>query len=135
MNRNDYFRKIPKMDSILQDPSIRELCERLGKGLATEAIRYELESLRNLISVAREEEITCALQNFMEELPQKILEDTAFPLKKIYNATGIILHTNLGRAPLGKIQIDAAVQAMAGYSNLEYNLDTGKRGKRTAHYA
>lgn len=135
MNRNDYLKNIPKVDRILKEDSIQELCETFGRGIVTEAVRNELENLRSLICAGEKEEIDCALQNFMEELPEKIRNFTSLPLRNVINATGIILHTNLGRAPLGKVQMDAVMQAMAGYSNLEYDVNTGKRGKRTDHCA
>lgn len=133
MNRNDYLKNIPKVDRILKEDSIQELCDAFGRGIVTEAVRYELANLRSLICAGEKEEIDRALRDFMRELPEKIREFTAFSLRKVVNATGIILHTNLGRAPLGKVQMDAVMQAMAGYSNLEYDLSTGARGKRTNH--
>lgn len=135
MSRNDYLRSIPKVDSLLKEESIRELCGTLGKGVVTDAIRCELDNLRSLICVGEEAEIRHALECFSKELPKKIRESAVLPLRKVWNATGIILHTNLGRAPLGRKQINAAIQAMSGFSNLEYDLDDGKRGKRSAHYA
>ena len=72
---------------------------------------------------------------FLEELPAHIEERYSYSLRKVYNATGIILHTNLGRAPLGRVQMDAMLQAACGYSNLEYQLGDGQRGKRRTHYA
>lgn len=135
MNRNDYYRVIPKVDRILELHAVRELCETLGKGVVTDAVRHEVDTLRSLICIGEEAEIQHALEVFEEELPQKIQDSVTLPLKKVWNATGIILHTNIGRAPLGKRQIEAAIQAMAGYSNLEYNLDTGNRGKRRDHFA
>ena len=133
MNRNDYLKNIPKVDRILKEDSIQELCDAFGRGIVTEAVRYELANLRSLICAGEKEEIDRALRDFMRELPEKIREFTAFSLRKVVNATGIILHTNLGRAPLGKVQMDGVMQAMAGYSNLEYDLSTGTRGKRTDH--
>ena len=133
MNRNDYLKNIPKVDRILKEHSIQALCDAFGRGLVTEAVRYELANLRSLICAGKEEEIDRALRDFMIELPEKIREFSAFSLRKVVNATGIILHTNLGRAPLGKVQMDAVMQVMAGYSNLEYDLSTGTRGKRTEH--
>lgn len=135
MNRNDYYRSIPKVDHVLKEESIAKLCEAFGKGAVTEAVRFELENLRSLICMGEEDEIKHAMVCFMDELPERIRASVMPPLQKVWNATGIILHTNLGRAPLGQVQIDAAVQAMEGYANLEYNLDTGKRGKRSDHYA
>lgn len=135
MNRNDYYKAIPKVDNLLKEESIKELCNTFGKGLVTVALREELEKLRSLIRTGEEEEICRELDYFTEELPEKVRESLSFPLRKVWNATGIILHTNLGRAPLGKVQMDAALGALAGYSNLEYNLEEGNRGKRWEHYA
>ena len=75
------------------------------------------------------------LEQFTELIEKKVQKEAEYPLKKVCNATGIILHTNLGRAPLGKVHLDAVSQAMCSYSNLEYDLETGKRGKRWTHYA
>ena len=135
MNKNIYFRMIPKMDDILNFSPIQQLCTSLGRGTVMDGVRLELENLRSLIASGTEEEIDTALHVFMEELPDRITHNTALSLKKVINATGILLHTNLGRAPLGQFQVDAALQAMTGYSNLEYDLSEGKRGKRSAHYA
>ena len=135
MNRNDYFRMIPKMDVILKTPPIQQLCNFLGRGAVMDSVRLELENLRSLISSGTEKEIRAALKNFMAELPDQITRSTALPIKRVINATGILLHTNLGRAPLGRFQIDASLQTMTGYSNLEYDLTEGERGKRSDHYA
>lgn len=67
---------------------------------------------------------------------KKRVQETSEPsFQRVFNATGILLHTNLGRAPLGKKQMLAVMESMTGYSNLEYDLLKGKRGKRQAHYA
>ena len=64
----------------------------------------------------------------------RIEKENRASFRRVINATGILLHTNLGRAPLGRRQMEAAYQAMAGYGNLEYELEEGKRGKRQNHY-
>lgn len=135
MNRQEYYKKIPKVDIVLNDTEIQSLCEKHGRGLVTDCIRQETEQLRSVVSNGTEEEIRTAFDKFVDNLKKRILLDSEYPLRKVFNATGIILHTNLGRAPLGKVQINAAVQAMQGYSNLEFDLDSGKRGKRWTHYA
>ena len=135
MNAKEYFRKIPKVDILLKEAYVQELCEEYGRGLVTECIRKELDGLRILITVGTSKEIEQALENFPEHLKICVQDEAEYSLKKVYNATGIILHTNLGRAPLGKVQTDAMLQAISGYSNLEYDLETGHRGKRWTHYA
>lgn len=75
------------------------------------------------------------LDHFTEHLEKRLQNMEVYSLRKVLNATGIILHTNLGRAPLGKVHLDAMTQAMCGYSNLEFDLEKGQRGKRWTHYA
>ena len=135
MSANEYFRKIPKVDMVLKEETIEHLCDAYGRGFVVECIREELDRLRGLVSSGTKEEIESALKYFLEELPAHIEERYSYSLRKVYNATGIILHTNLGRAPLGRVQMDAMLQAACGYSNLEYQLGDGQRGKRRTHYA
>lgn len=135
MNIKEYFRKIPKVDILLQEEQIQELCHFYGRGFVVECIRRQLEDLRTLIQKGEVEKAEKVLGTFPEILTGYIQKEAQYSLKKVINATGIILHTNLGRAPLGQIQKDTMIQAMCGYSNLEYDLETGKRGKRFTHYA
>ena len=134
MTSKDYFRKIPKVDVLLNDDKVQELCLVHGKGFVTECIRKELDRLRQVISDGDVAVIEDALEHFMEDLAAFVEEESGYSLRKVINGTGIVLHTNLGRAPLGKIHLDAMAQAMCNYSNLEYDLETGKRGKRYTHY-
>lgn len=135
MNRQEYFRKIPKVDVLLKEERVQTLCEEYGRGFVLECIRQQMEELRDMILTGDEKEIEPALQQFAAHLSEKVQEASAYSLRKVLNATGIILHTNLGRAPLGTVQKEAMVQAMCGYSNLEYELRSGSRGKRWTHYA
>lgn len=135
MNTKELFRKLPKVDILLKEERIEALCEAYGRGFVVDCIRQELERVRALIASDVEVEAEKCLADFMGLVEKKIQKESEYPLKKVCNATGIILHTNLGRAPLGKIQLDAVIQAMCSYSNLEFDLETGKRGKRMHHYA
>src|SRR6185503_6145926 len=91
-----------------------------------------VEEVRRVLD-ARREAIRSGEGNGAEAVPvelqvERALDQIARPsLRRVINATGVVLHTNLGRAPLG------AQQPIAGYSNLEYDLNTGKRGKRDVH--
>ena len=143
MNKNEILRQLPKMDRILQEPEAEELCRLYGKNRILGILRQELDSLRKELLEGKATE--AAVENaqptelFISRLLQqarertKALEEPSY--RRVFNATGILLHTNLGRAPLGKRQMEAAFQSMCGFSNLEYRLSEGKRGKRQAHYA
>ena len=135
MNTNELLRKLPKVDILLNDETIRTLVAECGRGMVVECIREELDRVRALVLSGKEKEAEEALEKFVLLVKERVSEKTAYPLRKVINATGIILHTNLGRAPLGKVHLDAINQAIGGYSNLEYDLETGKRGKRFNHYA
>lgn len=135
MDKKDYFRRLPKVDLLLKEEKIQELCERCGRGFVVEAIREELDRVRALISMGTAAEIENNLVHFTEGLEERLKDMAGYSLKKVLNATGILLHTNLGRAPLGKVHLDAVTQAMCGYSNLEFDLEMGQRGKRWTHYA
>ena len=134
MKHKELFRKLPKVDILLQDEKIQNLCEEFGRGFVVECIREELDHARALIA-AESLETESYLNDFVKNVKKRVELESEYPLKKVINATGIILHTNLGRAPLGKIHLDAVSQAICSYSNLEYDLETGKRGKRWIHYA
>ena len=116
------FADLPSVDQVLQESG--ELLERYPRLLVTDAIRRAIGELREGIRAGR------PLTASARELAHRALDQMAAPsLTRVINATGVILHTNLGRAPL------AALEPIAGYSNLEYDLVTGKRGKRDSHYA
>ena len=134
MDKKEYYRRIPKVDDLLKAEKIQGQCVQYGRGFVVNCIREALEEMRALVDNGTEEEIERKLICFAEDLPERIEKESGYSLRKVINATGIILHTNLGRAPLGKVQKDAMVQAMCGYSNLEYDLSAGQRGKRQTHY-
>ncbi len=125
------LRRIPAVDELLNRPALRELEERIGHRLAVEVTRKVLQSLRDRISQGSVAEIS------PEELEQEILKEArtaaGFSLQPVINATGVILHTNLGRAPIAREALEHLVEAAAGYSNLEYDLERGERGKRDVH--
>ena len=133
-DRKEYYRKIPGVDVLLEQPSVRVLIEVLGKGIVTNAVRKEVEALRELIRTGTEEEMERELEAFSGNLPEKILRAGRVTPCRVLNASGILLHTNLGRAPLGNSQRQAAFEVLSGYCSLEWDRETGKRGKRREHY-
>jgi L-seryl-tRNA(Ser) seleniumtransferase len=132
------MRQIPSVDALLVRPSIESLAAKSGRALVTAMIRKVLAELRaELTQKSRQRDSTepvdpAALEN---EIMAAVERALAPSLHAVINATGVILHTNLGRAPLS----DAATQhifATAGhYTNLEYDIASGKRGKRDVHTA
>ena len=109
MNKNEILRQLPKMDRILQEPEAEELCRLYGKNRILGILRQELDSLRKELLEGKATE--AAVENaqptelFISRLLQqarertKALEEPSY--RRVFNATGILLHTNLGRAPLG----------------------------------
>jgi len=118
--------------------------DRLLAGLATqpELARYSYEiiaeSLRTVVDVARNkirqnQSVDVSAESLLSKAKAELLALGSCSLRKVVNATGVVLHTNLGRAPLGKNAVRLVQDIMAGYSTLEYNVATGERGSRYAH--
>lgn len=124
----DAFRQIPSVDHLLTHALTGELIASYGREWATNAIRDVLTECRQELREGQ----TLPTDEALLIRANALLRAQAalFPVQVI-NATGVILHTNLGRAPLSAAAI-SAVRAAAGYSNLEYELSAGKRGTRNA---
>ena len=126
-------------DALRKLPSVNDLLNNAGPMVETFGRDAVLDSLRAVLDEAR----TSIRQNGGATVPDADLlltragESLAMQfrvsLRPVINATGVILHTNLGRAPIAQSAIDAIQQVAAGYSNLEYDLSTGGRGKRQEH--
>ena len=131
LEAGNLLRQIPAVDELLNRPLLHELEGRVGHRLVVEATRKVLQSLRQKIAEGNLASIST------EWLEKEILAEAesgvGFSLQGLINATGVILHTNLGRAPLAREALDHLVEAAAGYSNLEFDLERGERGKRDAH--
>ena len=122
------LRQIPAVDELLNRPAVRELEERVGHPLVLEATRKVLQSLREKISQGIPAKVSVDLLE--EEVLAETNALTELSLSPLINATGVILHTNMGRAPLAREAIAHLVRAAEGYSNLEYDLERGERGER-----
>ncbi len=133
--RSGLLRKLPAVHEVLQAPRVAELLTFYPRVLVTEAARAVLNRARRQImegekAIPPSEE---GLFSFVVQEVLKTVERQARPnLRRVINATGVVLHTNLGRAVLS-LQAQAAVQmAASGYTNLELDLETGRRGSRYA---
>jgi L-seryl-tRNA(Ser) seleniumtransferase len=123
-------RSIPAVDQILRDEQAIRLISCYGRSLTIDAIRETLEKIRTRANQDEEIPVLHAILTQVENSLQNWLTPTLAP---VINATGVILHTNLGRAPLCQASI-AAIQVLThGYSTLEYDLEKGARGSRSIH--
>jgi L-seryl-tRNA(Ser) seleniumtransferase len=133
-------RIIPSIERLRQRPALRTLEARYGRDAVVTALREEAEALRRVLSHREAEgsldSVTSpeAAAGHLERQVAKRLQDAFRPsLRPVINATGVVVHTNLGRAPLGRGAIDRIAGIAAGYSNLEYDVEAGGRGRRDAH--
>ena len=135
MEKKDMLRQIPGVDTLLQEPDTVTLCLRYGRQSVTAVIQEEVARVRKkILNCKSQEEGEALLMGLRQQIYMQAEKKNSSSFQRVINATGILLHTNLGRAPFGKRQMEAAYQAMAGYCNLEYELEKGSRGKRQSHY-
>jgi len=131
------LREIPPVNAILETPTGRRLLAERSRPLVVAAVGEALDEVRRRIAAAADEEEVFALDRSAEALAslaaQRLRSRFQPSLRRVINATGVVIHTNLGRAPLAEEAV-AAIQAIAGrYNNLELDLSTGERGSRYAH--
>jgi L-seryl-tRNA(Ser) seleniumtransferase len=127
------FRKLPSVDELLRE--LGPLVEREGRPATVDAARAVLERVRAEIAAERLEErqVELAVAGLAEAVDCEVRRALETSLRPVINATGVILHTNLGRAPLAAAALEHARQVATAYSNLEFNLESGERGKRDVH--
>jgi len=127
---------LPAVDTLLAREGFADLEQQFGRELLLEELRGFLDDLRrqavegDLTADELQRQSGTALTGVRQRLEQR----TAFSLQPVINATGVILHTNLGRAPLSPETLQRVARLGAGYSNLEYDLDQGQRGSRNDHF-
>ncbi len=137
-NPNSLLRHIPPVDEVLQNPAIDALAQSVPRPLVLQAIRETITRFRADLSAGRlqappEQQARDYLLALIVEKTTELAYSQNRPnLRKVINATGVVLHTNLGRAVLGERARQAINDAASGYSNLEMDLNTGKRGSRYA---
>ena len=123
-------RDIPSVDQILKHPRTEQLLGTYGHAWTVSALRKVLDELRQSLPDLAEMPSDAELVNSLESILQKQSQPS---LRPVINATGVLLHTNLGRAPLSQAALTAIENVASGYSTLEYDLTKGKRGKRDIH--
>ena len=125
MSETDARRTIPSVGVLLEQREVRALIESHGRGPVVDAVRRAVDHVRQ-DPHERELDWTALIESHLSALEQR-------SLRPVINATGVILHTNLGRAPLADVAVDAIRDIAHGYTNLEYELESGGRGSRYVH--
>lgn len=135
MEKNKYYRMIPKVDNLMEEDEIKDLCNILNRDFVLESVRSVTEELREFINKSNdEEEIIKSINNVKAYIIEDVNGFADFRVKRVINGTGTILHTNLGRAVISDKTADRIHTLVTGYSNLEYDLIKGERGSRYSHF-
>lgn len=124
------LRQLPGVDVIIKQQEIASLTSKYGHELVIQITRQIIDDIRSEILKGKK---VPGIQQICEEVLNLTDKLTTPSLKKVINATGIIIHTNLGRAPLGEKVLEDLKDIILGYSNLEYDLSKGSRGERNRH--
>jgi len=124
------FRRLPSVDRILADERLQQLGETYPHGLLVNLVRQQLERERLYIAAGNP---VSSLAEIVDSVCAQVQALENPSLRPVINATGVILHTNLGRAPLSQEATVAMDMVAKGYSNLEFDLSTGTRGSRHVH--
>jgi len=134
-SKADLYRRLPSVDEILRSPSLRTLLAEEGQVAVADAARSVLESMRKEISTGRldSNSVDLALSGLEQAIERQLRIALRYSLRNLINATGVILHTNLGRAPLSASVIAHIQQTATAYSNLEFDTASGERGRRDVH--
>jgi len=131
VSERNTLRELPSIDALLHADGVSELVEFYGRDLVVEGSRAVLDEWRSrLVSSQLNAPITAEI---VDELLQWLTAVLSPTLKPVINGTGVIIHTNLGRSPIDPRAMEWAKEISSGYSSLEYDLDSGTRGKRSIH--
>lgn len=136
MKKNEILRRIPKVDEVLKGGGLELLFASAGRTVVTEAARNVISDLRQEILKLSPEELEdfdiekMNIKNVANRVVLYLEQEDQNRLYPVINATGTILHTNLGRAPLCEEAVENVAAVSRGYSNLEYDVEAGKRGSR-----
>ncbi len=124
------LRQLPSVNDILESPAVRDLHKEHAHELIVESVRAELAELRQQLAAGPMHDGEASAEAIAARVVLRLQKVFQPKLRPVINATGIVLHTNLGRAPMAEEAAQAACEAARGYLNLELDLDTGKRSSR-----
>lgn len=120
-------RDLPSVEEILQHSQILPHLEHLPRPFGTLRVRQEIDRVRTLLADGGK---PIAYNALIAVIADRLHREGRKRIVRVINATGILVHTNLGRAPLSALQLNRMIKTIAGYSNLEFDLETGERGSR-----
>ncbi|MGE5894949.1 MAG: L-seryl-tRNA(Sec) selenium transferase [bacterium] len=130
-NKQELLRNLPSVDQLLKSDPVRELLRKYPRLFVTKAIRNTIKKYRERIKAGIL--IDADISSILKDIQAESRQESGLHLRPVINATGIVIHTNLGRAPLSRKVLDNVVRIAEGYSNLEYDIEKGVRGKRYSH--
>jgi L-seryl-tRNA(Ser) seleniumtransferase len=135
LQANDLYRKLPSVDELQRSRQLVGLASKEGQAAVTDAARDVLASVREEIARGQLDAngVDLALSGLDDAVERRVRQALKSSLRTVINATGVILHTNLGRAPLAASALEHIRQIAGSYSNLEFDAKTGERGKRDVH--
>ncbi|MHB8172008.1 MAG: L-seryl-tRNA(Sec) selenium transferase [Thermincolia bacterium] len=131
--RQNLLRRIPAVGVLVQEPGVQQLMKEYPQGVVVEVIGVVLGDLRKRIIEDGEFRPDLSKAGLVELVVAALEKRMQPKLRRVINATGVVLHTNLGRAILGRQAVEAINQVAGNFSNLELDLETGKRGSRYQH--
>ncbi|WMJ75863.1 MULTISPECIES: L-seryl-tRNA(Sec) selenium transferase [unclassified Sedimentibacter] len=135
MEKNKFYRLIPKVDNLMERDEIKCLFTDCSRDLVVDAARDVTERLREFINNSDDEdEIAKKIESVTDDIKKEVRSFSSYNMKRVINATGTVLHTNLGRAVISENIAERVLKLVTGYSNLEYDLEEGKRGSRYSHF-
>jgi L-seryl-tRNA(Ser) seleniumtransferase len=134
-DKSELYRRLPSVDEVLRLQQITDLIEREGHAAVAEAARAVLARVREEIAAGRlnSSGVELVVSGLPEAVGRQLRQALRLSLRSVINATGVVLHTNLGRAPLAAAALDHLREVAATYSNLEFDISAGERGKRDVH--
>jgi L-seryl-tRNA(Ser) seleniumtransferase len=132
---SELYRKLPSVNEVMAISAVGSLAASYGRDSAVDAVRVVLARLRQEITsgLLDGSALDLALSALAGAVEEQLRRALRYSLRPVINATGVILHTNLGRAPLSDAAIEHIRETVASYSNLEFDLAAGERGKRDVH--
>jgi len=130
MSKQDELRKLPGVDKLLNHDDVKVMFDHSPKEVVVWFIKQTLAHYRQL---ALDGDKIPDIDTIISEIHSQISKLTTKSLRPVINATGVVIHTNLGRSPFGEKLLDEVHEILSGYNNLEYNLETTQRGSRYAH--
>lgn len=135
MEKESGYRQIPAIDSLMAAEEIKPLGKQYGYAAALEAARTAEEEIRERIAAGGQVAVRELVKGIPARMKEILEKRERSRMHRVINATGIILHTNLGRAPVSREVMEYVSERMTGYTNLEFRLEDGSRGNRQEHFA